>query len=306
MGVSVLFALHGINTPSNFYAQLENAQLQLGAQILTVQPSGHTQPLFRAVQSQVPTIEFGTPDVATILDECGLDGVDTSAGNVDLYEVAVSNLGTRVAPATTSHNRYRVAESLFYVASIDAPHNGVAMASGRIMPNYDGTNEPVVPTGSVALAGTGQPSSHFGAGPVEIAGAALTGVERIQIEFGVELFQVGASSELWPSFTAIARIVPRILITTVTTPAIASYGIDGTAISGDGVELWLRKYQADGSRVSNATAEHIKLTVTDGIIVPETLSTSGNAPNQVTLAIYPRADDTTDDALDIDTAAAIA
>ncbi len=102
---------HGINTPSNFYGQLENARVVTGSEILTVTPSGHFHPMFQAVASQNPTIEFSTQEIATLLTETGITGVDTSGGNVDFYGKVVTQLGTRTADASLVHERFRVAEA---------------------------------------------------------------------------------------------------------------------------------------------------------------------------------------------------
>lgn len=306
MSASVLFVFHGVNTPSSFYSQIENGKVMTGSDVIRAVPSGHFHTMFTAVKSQKPVIEFTTPQIATLLGEVGMTGASTAAGNVDLYEKKASHLGTRVAATTTAHNRYRCAQTLFYCASISAPHQGIATAQARMIVAWDGTNEPIVPAGSVALAGTPSAAQHFGAGPVEIGGTALNGVQQVDVDFGIRFIEAGGESDIWDTFVAVAEIIPIFRIQTLTTTAFSAYGLDGTAISGDGVEIWLRKKNADGTNVPNGTAEHIKWTVSNGLIVPDDTAGGANNPNTTTLVVYPRADSATGDSVTLDTTAAIA
>lgn len=305
MPVTVAYVVHGVNTPSSFYSQITNGQVATGTNILTATPSGHFEPTFRAVQSQMPTLEFTTTQLATAFGEFGSVGVGTSS-DTDFYSKAVTALGTRTADASLVHNRYRISESLGYMASFNAPHNGDGTCDIRIVPNYDGTNEPIVPAGSLALAGTSTAAEHFGAGPVEIAGTLLNGVQNISCDFAVELIEAGAETEIWNTFTAIATIVPVFTITTLTEATFATFGLDGTALSGAGVKMWLRKKNADGTNVADAVAEHIKISVATGLVVPQDTSGDGGTPNTTTLMVYPRAPAATTRSVIISAASTIA
>lgn len=303
MAVATLYVVHGINTPSNFYGQIENGRVVTGSEILTIVPSGHFYPMFQAVASQDPAIEFTTTDIATLLGETGLTGVGLT-GNLDFYGKKVTNLGTRTADASSAHERFRVTESLFYTASISAPHNGEATADARVAINYDGTNEPIIPLGGQALAGNVTTPVSFGAGPVELNNTLIGGVQNIGVEFAVTIIKSGGESEPWNTFTAIESIIPIFTIQTLTATSLTSYGIDGTAISSQ-TAVYLRKKAADGVNVAIGTNEHIEFVIGNGIILVDEVGGGGGKPVESTIRIIPRATNVTAAPVAIDTTAVI-
>ena len=308
MAVSNIFAIHGVVAAAVDYTQITDGSVSPESEILTALPSGHYQPLYRAVQSQQPMIEFTTTEIARALAQVGLDGVDINgASNLDLFEKKVVQRGTREADASVVHNRYRCNEAFLYAASISAAHNGTATARMRGIPNYDGSVSPIVPAGSVALGGTSDSDEQFGAGPVQVNGTAYNGVQQIDIDFGVVLYQEGGESDIWDTFVAVQEIVPFFTITCTDTSRFLTLTEDGLALSGDGFECWLRKYSEDGTRVANGTAEHIKFTCANGIAIPESVTGDGrNNRDTLTFTVYPSAASATVDTITIDETSTIA
>lgn len=305
MGVSTLHVVHGVNTPDSFYSQVQNGRVVTNTDILTALPSGHFRPLFRSVQAQGPVIEFTTSQLATALTEFGETGKGRAAtAYVDLYEKKVSQVGTRVADATAEHNRFRVNTSLGYIASITAPHQGVATADVRILANYDGTNEPIVPAGSTALAGTATAAEYYGAGPVKINTVAFPGIQSISIDFAVSLIEVGSETEIWDSFKAIGAVVPVVTFTAIDGTAFNDLGLDGTAVSS--LVVYLRKKLIEGTNVADDGTTHISFTFANGIVVPDDNSGGQNDPVVSTYRFYPLATDAATATMVIDTTADIA
>ena len=317
MGVSTLHVVHGVVTPASFYSQIQNGRVASNTNILTALPTGHFRPAFRSIQSQGPVIEFTTSQLATALNEFGETGFGFAAGQtVDFYEKKVSNLGTRVANLTAEHNRFRVNQSLGYIASINAPHQGVATADVRILASYDGTTSPIICAGSTALPATlGTAAEYYGAGPIKIdSGSGLVafpGIQSIAIDFAVTPIEVGSETEIWDSFKAIGAVVPVVTFTAIDGTAFddltSAAGVDGVAVSS--LVVYLRKKASEGMNVADDGTTHISFTFTGGIVVPDDNSGGQNDPVVSTYTFYPTADDADvngDELVVIDTTADIA
>jgi hypothetical protein len=309
MAVSTVHVLHGIQTPTTFYSQLEEATPSPQASVMPGYPAGIHNPLFKGIKGLKPSVPFRTTQLKTLLLQTGLYGADQSAGNVDLFYRKVTNLGTREADATAAHTRMRMAKAFLYTKSLNARHQGEATAEAEVIPIFDGTNVPIVAAGSVALGGTSSAVEFFGLGPISINGIALPGDIDLTIDFGIELIRIGSASEAYDSFVAIRAINPIITIRSLTIESWASYGIVGAALSSTGFVGYLRKLNADVSGgtayVSDATAQHIKLSAANGFVAVN--NSSGGANNEVgtELKIYPRSTTATASPMSIDTASTI-
>jgi hypothetical protein len=307
MGVSTVHVLHGIKTPTQFYSQVEDATPQTGISQLIGTPSGLVSPMFLGVKGAKPVINFRTTQLATLLTETGLYGADLSAGNTDLMYRKVTNLGTREADASTVHTRIRAAKAFMNWRSLTARHQQEATAEATVWSVFDGTNVPLVATGSVALAGTPTAAEFFGLGPITINTVALPGDTEMSIDLGVELYQLGSGSETYDSFLAVKAVHPVITLRSLTIESWASYGLIGaplTAFAG-----YLRKCCADAAGgvayVADATAAHIKFSATTGIISVDQISGGGSTEASEVLKIQCRSSAPTAAPLTIATGQAI-
>lgn len=304
MSVSSLHVLHGLNTPSNFYSDVVDMTPKNTTEQLIQFAAGHPQPLFIAQKSIKPTLEFTTHQVHTLINECGLTGVDLSAGNLDLYYRKVDDLGTRIAAATAGHLRYRAMTAFLQIQRITAGHRKEAQAMAKAILLWDGTNAPLVPAGSTALAGTSAVPAIFTLGKVELNGSTFEGVQDFELDFQPNNMEEGDQSDVYDTFAAVEDITPRIKLTGLRTEAWTDFGINGAALTG--LTIYLRKRTIDGLFVADETEEHIKFTAEDGLIVVDQSSNSDkNKRLQTDVMIHLRAADSTTDALTIDTTAAI-
>lgn len=301
MSVTATYVLHGISTPSDFISQITSARPSPRIQAMQGVPSGLPYSLFTYNMTQTPDITFDSTQVKALLDTTGVTLGDISGGNTDLMFKATTNKGARVADATTSHIRLRAAEAVIIPQSISAADGQPATMTARIIALYDGTNEPIVPAGSLALAGTPVSEDHFTVGPVSIYSSAVNGVQDITIDFGITLIERRGDGELYTSWTCIQEQKPVVTIRTLTNPW-PTYGLNGTALSA--LSVWFRKC-AQTARVANATAEHILFTASAGLITIDETSSGGNEPAMTTIKIMVDAPDATTHPLTLDTTAAI-
>lgn len=303
MSVNTVYALHGIQNSSTFLSQINNARPTTGSSIMSAQSSGLPFPLFVATQNANPGIPFETEQVKTVLDLTGALSsiVDLSGANTDLYFKKVADLGRRVADATTQHIRYRMSQAWLGLDSITAGDRSPAVASCRLGTTYDGSNNPLVPAGSVAVSGTPTNAEHFVAGPVSLNTVALPGVQEITLEFNRQYIELGADGELYNTFAALGSYAPVVTIRCLE-QSWATYGLNGTSLTA--MSVWLRKISRTG-RVANATEEHILFTATAGLITVEESSGGTNEPSITTIRCTLVGADASTEPIAVDTTAAI-
>jgi len=279
MATPTVHVLHGIQTPTQFYGQVESSTPSPQLQELLATAGNYTQPLFLGVRGAQPQVSFRTPQLATLLAEAGLFGADLTAGNVDVYYRKAVNRGTLIAAATTSHTRLRIAKAMMYLRQISAGHQREAIGDATILATYDGTNAPIVPAGSLALAGTATSAEHFCLGPVSINGSAIDGIDDCTIDLQPTLRTRGDASQPYPTFNGVRSIAPVITLRGAALEPWVNYGLNGIALSA--LIVYLRKVNTDvGSGnmyVLDATAQHIKFTAANGIVhVPQASGGDGS------------------------------
>lgn len=279
MAVSRLDHLDKIILPSSveFHA-IKNTRWDAGIQTLIERGAGEVHPNFLATGVQKPMVGFTTPQLATLLANCGISGMSVTGGiNTYFKHAAVTG---RVARATTTHKRVAIPVSCVYWTSLKFPHSGIATADVVIVSIYDGSNAPFVYTGSVALSGTVSPQAYFGAGPLAINGTAIAAIQDVTINSGIRLTEEGGESEVYNTFVGIEVTEPHVDITTKHETNWSVIGLAGTALNGStGLAFYARKFAADGQRVANGTAEHILFASAYGRCIPQ--NTSGDTSNPI-------------------------
>jgi hypothetical protein len=262
---------------------LTNATIDAGVSNMTERPAGHVSPMFTANQNQRPMVEFTTPQLDQVLGAVTLAGL--SAGTISCFLKTGSVTGN-TARASSAHKKLDIASSCVYWTSLRLPHNGMGEITVRIQAAYDGTNDPFVYTGSVALSGTLSAGNFFGAGPVSINGTTLGGVQSITVDSGINMIQAGGESEEFDTFVGIQDSAPVVTIQFLQEYNWSSVGLRGTTLNGTtGLVFYGRKYSNRGSRVANATAEHIKFTGLNGIVNPVNTTGQRSSPISDTIRV---------------------
>jgi hypothetical protein len=286
--------LHGIVNSSTFISQFTSQEVSPGMESLLATSAGQIYPQFAATMGLRPEIRFTTPQVKTILDLVDDDGIaDLSGANTDLYFKATADQSNRVADATTSHHRWRAAQVLLVLERITAGHRTEAQAQCRLICAYDGTNVPLVYAGSVALSGTPTSAEHYVLGECHINGSEVDGVQDLDLDWGQNIFQGGGSGELYDTFNCQMQSTPTVMMNALNSGFWSTSGLAFDISSGS---FYLRKLARAG-RVADATAEHIKFTVADGLGYVDRSSGDGMSPNVTSIRLQPIAADATTAAL---------
>lgn len=266
MAISTIHRLDRITGPLSL-SEITQQKWSAGIKSMVEFPAGHTDPMFRANQSQQPVIEFTTPELANLLATVGLAGLAISGTPLVTHFKKATTTGN-VARGTASHRTVAVNLGILHWTRISLPHNGRADANCVITAAYDGTNFPFVFTGSQALSGNLIATEYFGAGPVRINGTAIPGIKSIDIDSGIELLQESSDGELWDTFVGIQRRAPVVTIKTLEMINWSLLGLEGANLDGiNGLEFYARKYSSTG-RVANANAQHIYFRGINGSVIP--------------------------------------
>lgn len=275
MAVSSPFKLDKIVLPSSVeFSHISNVRAAPGIIDFLSNPAGHPWPMFAANAGFQPVISFTTEQVDTVLTNIGVGGLSVTTDSY-LY-LALGTVTGKVARATTSHTRLVVAELLAYWTTCRFPHNGAATADVVLAASWDGTNDPFVSAGSVALSGNLAAGNRFGAGPVAVNGSALAGVQEFNLNSNLQIIRAGGESEPFDSFLGIQAGTPTVDLSYIGPNAITTFGLAGTVLDGaNGIELYGRKFTPNGGRVANATTEHLYLQGLLGTLKAVEVSGSG-------------------------------
>lgn len=291
MAVATIHTLHGIQTPSSFLSQLSNVRCNLNHDVVAGFAAGWPQPLFQGIIRQRPEFAFTTQQLSTLLNLCGAFGADLSGGNTDLYWRKATEFGSRQAAASAVHQRVRAAQAMLFWNRISAAHGRVAEADCRLLVPYDGTNDPLVFAGSVALAGTPVASEYFTLGPVRYnsggGDVTINGVQDCGVDAGIRPFQAGGDGEPWDTFVGLGEVAPGVTLRALDFAPPAALSIDGLALTA--WTVYFRRIQADGAAYANAATQHIKITGAAGLLLLDDQQAGDNREGTISLTIRPRA-----------------
>jgi hypothetical protein len=130
---------------------IQEISIDFGINEIVQSGDGEVWPTFAAIGRRQPVITFKTTDVE-VLNSLGLTGAVQGATDSVVYLKKVEEGGTRVADGTEEHISFTIDEGRITVEDVTADDNDVAVATVKIQPTYDGTNETVVISTAAAIA----------------------------------------------------------------------------------------------------------------------------------------------------------
>ncbi len=307
MPVSAIYRMDKIICGSDFTIQAaENLVVSPGIRTLIERASGERAPNWVGTDKTVAMATFSTQQIATLLGAVGVGGLAIT-GNTDIFQkFATSTINT--ARATTSHHRIRSASVLAYWTRITLPNQGRATVDVTLCPVYDGSNEPYVYAGGVALSGSIASSAlaFYQCGPLLLNGSSMGAIQEIVIESGAQEAPYSADGEHHQTFRCIESIEPSITFKTINGTSFNSPGPAGLALNGStGCVAYARKIAQNGARVANATEEHISFTSLTGRAVLIDSRVTGTKEFEETIKVEITVPDDTTSIMAIDTTAAI-
>lgn len=294
MSVATEYVLHNLHLPTGEdITQLEEHQNNPNVEELTAASAGNPHDHFAATTAVKPDFTCSTSQVKTLLDKFGAtSGAATAAltgGNIDLYYKKVDNLGLRVAAATAQHRRFRGTAAMLVLNTLSTDHRGIASIDFRVVFQFDGVNPPLVPAGNLALVGTPQAAQQYTLGPLLVNGVQVPAIVSGRWNAAVNLFADGSESEVYDSYLAAQTVNSLFSFGTLEVGVWDTLGLSGAKVlSGSGGAVWyLRKRDANGMYVANATPEHISISIPHGKAV--VLNSSGGGANRLAHQLQIRA-----------------
>lgn len=261
------------------------------------------------LQSQNPRASFTTLALKTALDEIGLTGLDISTltnatQGLNFFAYKHAKGGTRASGS--NHRKYHVQEGIISLGSLNATHQGDAKLAVNVLAQWDGTNDPIVESDSVAVPSGVTDAARWALGGVTIESIALPQVRSLQINFGVKVVSEGNESDVWDSFVTIAEILPTITLTGIDVEWLKAANIPrlGLAVTHANTKIYLRKRLEGGDFKTDVTAEHVKITAAGVISVDKPFDGDGNDAAECSLTMMCSYDGTNDPIV-INTASAI-
>jgi len=310
MGMTKKFYLHGILLPSGAWiSQLTDTTPAAAVEQICEYAAGAYVPSFRGGHGAVPEITFTSPQLKTVLDLCGLAGADLSAGNVDLFYRAATNLGTRAAIGDGAHIRIRAVRAMMTWDQITARQNQLATIGCRIIPTFDGTTPPLVGLGSQTIAANLLASQAYTLGPVKLNGAWIDGSIDWTLNLNPKPNDEASDGDAYISWAGVERHDPVLSVTPRDLGHWETIGVGGLQVTA--CLAYLRKKSADlVGNVADANAEHILFSGTDnpcGMATLEQSSDGSDGAAQIALRVGLRISDAASaHPLTLNTATAIA
>jgi hypothetical protein len=104
---------------------------------------GQVWATYVSIQFRQPSFMLVTTD-PTIIDTFGIVGTAISASDVVLYLRKMAEGGTRVADDGGAHVSFTLDEGIITCEDVSANQDGIAQATLRVDPTFDGTNAIIV------------------------------------------------------------------------------------------------------------------------------------------------------------------
>lgn len=236
-------------------------ELQLGAE-------GHDGLVEPRYGTNIPPILEGKPminirskDVYSILNACGISGLAISG--VTLYWYATANKGTRASGS--SHGKLTNSNAYAVVGSLNAQHNQKVIAELGIHPlSSDGLTHPLTGSTGQALSGSLASFSEYTLGPFyyKPSGGSTINIpaQSWAYEPGVTVTSENDDGLPYPDQAYMDFRAPVFRVQSHDMQKLLTTGMLGGG--GGTATFFLRKLSpTGGTRVADATAEHIKFTV---------------------------------------------
>ncbi|MBL8815262.1 MAG: hypothetical protein JNL58_04475 [Planctomyces sp.] len=282
MTVQNVELLHGLKLGSNFFSQLENADPTFNDEQFPVTASGDTHPRFISLNGSKEEVPFATHQIGTLLAQLGLFGAGGTGAYVLFRKVA--NKSTRVGAATAEHTKFTMASWFSYLMSLSAGHRQQAVARGRVIALYDGTNSPFVRSSVAISSDTPSTAESFVLGPIAHNGTKIGGCDNFSMDLAPNMIELADESDQGTTFCAINTISPVI---TFTTTALAAELLRGTGVTTS-FKINLLRRKPDGYLYGPLETQHIVINVARGMFFVNGLS--GN-PTQKQVSLLCRGTD---------------
>ena len=268
------FIPHSVELTSgpSWINQIADTNVSSGIELIEESAGSQTDTEFVAVRAIKPTMALDTSDLS-ILTSVGFAGLPLITGGNNLIAYGRQEpLDALPAPIASSvHIKMLCQDGLIVPDSISAQHNQVARLRATLHGHLasGGAATPFVfSNGNAIASGAGQVANCYTTGPVKFTSGSSTlvqGISALSINFGIGLLKESDSGEVYDTHVSIHSRSPRLEFSTKDPTLMATVG-DGLAVTN--FSMYFRQIAASGQRVAAATATHISVVGTAGMLIP--------------------------------------
>ncbi|MCC9603501.1 hypothetical protein LOC67_23375 [Stieleria sp. JC731] len=266
---------------------VSNQSAQLGTEHGAEPTAGQRRAAHSEITSISPRASVTTFDIGTMLGLIGSEGACLEGGDAEgfaLYQIKHDQCG-EVASGSV-HRKILIPNGRIVPRSLSCSHRQNAELTSEVIATYDGTNDPVIPTASVA-APTGLTDAYrFTLGAVSVAGVTLEGNTSVEVNFGVEVQPDGGDSDLFDTHLQIVQVKPEIMITTRDVSKFATGSIPLRGLHGlhSNSSIVFRR-RVNGTGDFSTSADSMELTFDGLVSVDSPMSAQGNQRSEMTIKI---------------------
>lgn len=303
--VGALYKLSAIVLPAGQIYQIISRDIDTGIQELLLKGDGKLSPQFVAVMSRRPAVRFTTTAIAAALTTVG-SAPYASAVASDFFFTKYVDGGGVGSGAT--HAKLSAAKILVIPRELTVEQDREATLDfDTYFISADGVTSPISYTGSVSLPTLTVTGQAFTLGPAMINGSTIADLDQMKIQFGYQETIMGGNGEVFATFGGYTGRAPRVTFRSRDVTLLNTIlGTGGVTQGGTASKFFLRKMAAGAAaRVADATAQHIKLTMTLGMHTIRRINESDDSYDGVECEAIP-VDDGTNDIMAVSLASAIA
>jgi len=267
---------HAVSVNGTYFSGIQSYTMNGNVQKGIMAHDGQVDPSFACVLEQKPDIVIRTVDLSGLIEAVGFNGVAVTELIV-WWQKGVS-CGTRASGSV--HLKATASLGCAVLRTIAPQHGQICEAEVQIFVRSNGTDDPWTWTASQALGGTVAAVEHFTLGPVYVTpdGGTRTNVpvNDWSLDPGINAEPVSNDGKAYPDYVRIDKREPKFDCSTPDVGLVTTLTMNG--ITGS-VEFFLRKLSpgTTGGRVADATEEHIKFTLADGLGTMDTLQGDSNS-----------------------------
>lgn len=276
---SVRWYPHAISVNSTYFSGIKGYTVSGNVQRSLEAHDGEVDPSFVATLDHKPDITVRTVDIAGLLAAVGFGGAAIT--ELTVWWKKGKDCGTR--DSGSNHAKCVATSGCAVIRPLKASQGQVVMGEVQIyLKSTDGLTDPLSWTFSSALSGSIADVAHYTLGPAFVTpdGGARTQitVSDLEVDPGIQVETDSYDGVTFPTYIGISKREPKASMTSPDVNHLATVNMNGKIGS---IELFFRKLAEGGTagRVANATEEHVKATLADGLMIVETVSaeTDGQA-----------------------------
>lgn len=261
---------------ASYYGGIQGQGFDPGVAVMPVGGDGQIDARFASIVAQRSTASFSTFALKTVLSAIGWNGLLSSFTQFDLKEANGASL------ETTGHAKIGANTAYIYPVSLSCNVTGNAVATFQVMAYNSDGNDPIVETFSQALpGGVINGNEVFGLGPVSVNGKVDSGLESVNISFGLNGMFQPYPGKIHPKGVHVRRRQAVIRCTTVD----ADFNQSLYSAISSSTSVAFRRRLHGAAFYPDGSAEHIKCTMTKGVV--QKLGASGESEKKYQYQILP-------------------